>query len=342
MGNIKQKLLTAISFSLLIIIGITIFTVDQSTWQSVKDLRVSYLFLVMVVIMIDWLLNGLKLCILAAGVGVDLPFLTAVEIGLVEKFFTNITPSGVGGQPFKIVALKENQVSLAKASVIVIVELILQLLFFMLGFLFILIKLHKLFFSYFNLEVLILIIPLGVVGLGIVIYLLLYKPRYLAQFFFWLMNRSLIIKLVTSKKRHRWKRKFVKEVRVFNNTIWRYLKSSKGELFSGLSLTVLSWSAKFMVLYFVIRGLNLSVDFSSIYLLQLLIYIIAIFIPVPGASGIEVILAGLLDQFLPVALVGIVVASWRFFTYYLYIFFGGLVTFKVFKFKLDQIYRKEE
>jgi uncharacterized protein (TIRG00374 family) len=92
---------------------------------------------------------------------------------------------------------------------------------------------------------------------------------------------------------------------------------------------------RFTILYFIIKGFNLEIELGFIILVQLLIYTTVLFIPVPGGSGIEVLLAVILNRFFPLSLVGIIAALWRFFTYYSYIFIGSFVSFKIFKLQKD-------
>ncbi|AGB42171.1 hypothetical protein Halha_2297 [Halobacteroides halobius DSM 5150] len=330
MNKLKNKILFTLSFSLIILVILILFTVNQQTWQVLKNLNWIYIVISSGIMGFVWFANGFKLKVLAKGVDVKLPLLAAIEIGLVGSFFANITPSGVGGQPFKVVALAKSNVSSGRASAIVIVELILRLVFFIFSLPLVFFKLRSLFVSYINGKLLILGVTIFILGLLVVIYLLLYHPRNLVLICFWLLNRSLIKKIVDEQKIYAWKRELAREIRIFYQALWRYLKVSKWELVFSFILTVLSWSAQFIVIYFIIRSLNLQMNLGSLILIQLLIYTAAIFIPIPGGSGVEVILASLLQQSLPVSVLGIVVGGWRFFTYYSYLIVGGIISFKVF------------
>ena len=59
---------------------------------------------------------------------------------------------------------------------------------------------------------------------------------------------------------------------------------------------------------------------------------IIIYVPVPGGSGVaEFGLASLFMLFVPSSVLGIFVMSWRFFTYYVLLFLGGLVSLGSFR-----------
>ena len=290
------------------------------------------------ILVICWLFNGLKLKILSSGVGFKLSLLRSVELGLVDRFFSNITPSGIGGQPFKIYALTKSGLSSGKASAIVVTEFLLRILFFVFSLPLVLIKLINVKFivtSNFSTNLLYINTLFFIGLLIIVVYLLLYKPRYLVIAFYWIINRSIFLKLISKKKRYSWKREFTREVRIFYKTIWMYLENGLWNLISALLLTVVLWLFRFSILYFVILGFNLTANIVSLVLIQLIIYIVVIFIPIPGGSGIEVLLASFLQKMFPVSLIGLIVASWRFLTYYTYIIMGGIVTFKILHLKIN-------
>ncbi|GAB6139077.1 lysylphosphatidylglycerol synthase transmembrane domain-containing protein [Halanaerobaculum tunisiense] len=330
MKQLRNNILLAVSCSLVVILLLTLCTINEETWQSLQKLNKIYILVIIAIMLFVWFINGYKLQILAKGVDCKIPLLAAIEIGLVGSFFANITPSGIGGQPIKIVALTKLGISSGKASAVVIVELILRLLFFTFSLPLIFIKLHSLFVSYVNPSVLIGSVSFFMLGLLVMIYLLLYHPRYLVLACFWLLNRKIIAKLINRKKIFAWKRELAREIRIFYQTLWRYLQAGRWELTSGLLLTIVSWLAQFSVIYFIIKSLHLEIDLGYLLLVQLLIYIIIIFIPVPGGSGVEVILASLLSNTLSLSEIGIIVASWRFFTYYTTLFLGGVLAIKVF------------
>lgn len=330
MKQFQNKILLAVGSSLAVLIAITFFTVDQKTWVALQNVNLIYLLVVAGAMLLTWLLNGLKLKVLAAGVDFKLPLLAAVEIGLVGKFFSNVTPSGIGGQPLKIVALSKADISSGKASAIVVVELIFRLLFFAFSLPLVLINLTATVTQYVSPIILLSSISGFIIVLIFIIYFLLYHPRYLVAAWFWLLNTTLAAKLLNKDRRYSWKRGVAREVRIFYQTIWLYLKNSKLQLLAGFLLTALMWITQFTVLYFVISGFNVDTTIGYVFLLQLLVYTVVLFIPIPGGSGVEAILASLLGQTLDASLVGIIVALWRFFTYYTYIIFGGIVSFKVF------------
>ena len=210
--------------------------------------------------------------------------------------FSNVTPSGIGGQPLKIIALSKADISSGKASAVVVVELIFRLLFFALSSPLVLIKLKSSVTNYISPGLLISSISIFIIILMVIIYFLLYHPRYLVSACFWLLNSSVVHKLLSQKKRYSWKREVAREVRAFYQIIWGYLKNSKLDLLLGFALTALLWATQFTVLYFVISGFNLETDLGYLFLVQLLVYTIGIFIPIPGGSGVEVVLASLLHH----------------------------------------------
>jgi hypothetical protein len=335
MSKINGKIFSALAISLLIIIIITFLTVDASTWTAFKEINIFYLYLIIAVTFLAWLLNGIKLKVLSSGVGVKIKFFHAVELGLVDRFFSNITPSGIGGQPIKTAAMMKFDISSGKAGAVVVVELLLRLFFFAFSLPLVIYKISDIFFDYVRPIFLSIGTAIFISTLIILIYLMLYKVKLFLKLSFSLLNIKLSRKLIGEEKIYSWKRKLAEEIKIFNSTIWTYIKSGLFELFIAFLLTVLLWMLRFTILYFIIKGFNLEIELGFIILVQLLIYTTVLFIPVPGGSGIEVLLAVILNRFFPLSLVGIIAALWRFFTYYSYIFIGSFVSFKIFKLQED-------
>jgi uncharacterized protein (TIRG00374 family) len=80
----------------------------------------------------------------------------------------------------------------------------------------------------------------------------------------------------------------------------------------------------------IIWSLGIELNPLPLMAAQGLLFMISLLVVVPGGGGsVELLSAVLLPGFVPSAVVGIVVAMWRMFTYYLYVVGGALVFFYV-------------
>jgi uncharacterized protein (TIRG00374 family) len=82
----------------------------------------------------------------------------------------------------------------------------------------------------------------------------------------------------------------------------------------------------------ILMGLNHTSISPVVYAVQVLLMVIIVVPSTPGSSGVaEAGAATLFSIFVPTYLVGIVVISWRAFTYYMNLLLGGFVSFKILK-----------
>jgi len=76
----------------------------------------------------------------------------------------------------------------------------------------------------------------------------------------------------------------------------------------------------------ILLGLNKPAPYLQALIWQVVLQMIIAYVPVPGGSGVaELSLASLFVYFVPPSILGIFVMVWRFFTYYVLLFFGGFI-----------------
>jgi hypothetical protein len=86
------------------------------------------------------------------------------------------------------------------------------------------------------------------------------------------------------------------------------------------------------MLYVVLLGLNQHPEPMLVFASQVIVMVLLVIPATPGASGVAE-LAGTtaFSLFIPSSLIGIVVLAWRAFTFYMNLFVGGFVSFKILK-----------
>ena len=90
--------------------------------------------------------------------------------------------------------------------------------------------------------------------------------------------------------------------------------------------TMLSWTARFLVLNFVLMAFNPLIDHTIVFARQLSMWVILLVSPSPGGSGIaEIAFSGFLYDFIPFGLAGIIALVWRLISYYLYLIIGAVL-----------------
>lgn len=90
--------------------------------------------------------------------------------------------------------------------------------------------------------------------------------------------------------------------------------------------TFLAWTARFFIINCLIMAFMPGVDYLQLYVRQLLMWVVMLVSPTPGASGIaEWIFSDYLGMFVIAGLAPVLALIWRFLTFYYYLVAGSLV-----------------
>jgi uncharacterized protein (TIRG00374 family) len=92
--------------------------------------------------------------------------------------------------------------------------------------------------------------------------------------------------------------------------------------------TLFSWTARYMVVNCIIMAfmVNGLLENAIIYARQLVMWIIMLVTPTPGASGIaELLFKQLLSEFIPEQISPSIALLWRVISYYPYLFIGAII-----------------
>lgn len=90
--------------------------------------------------------------------------------------------------------------------------------------------------------------------------------------------------------------------------------------------TLLSWTARYWVVNFLILAFVAVDDHLLIYARQLVMWVIMLISPTPGSTGVaEVAFSGFLRDFIPIGLAGTLALLWRLVSYYPYLFIGAVI-----------------
>jgi len=96
--------------------------------------------------------------------------------------------------------------------------------------------------------------------------------------------------------------------------------------FKAIASTFTSWTARFLVVNFLILSITPVGDHFLVFARQLIMWVILLISPTPGGSGIaEFIFSDFLGDFIPVGLTAALALLWRVVSYYPYIFIGAIV-----------------
>ena len=243
---------------------------------------------------------------------------------LLGKYYDNITPAAVGGQPFQIYYMRHNSGLTNGASTSIpvfgmisnqIAFLIIAILFFIFGgvlrtnaALTVTAWVGLLFFAFW---------PAMVAGIT-------FFPSATTNFLKWLVK--LLAKLRIIKNRDKVLAKIESEMSEYVKSIKIILKSKR--LFSQTVLLSIVFNSLIMAIpFFVLTAFGGNVNFIECFVLTVAVTSAVYFIPTPGNSGAAEGTFFLVFSALSTGYIFWAMLLWRFFSYYIYIIIGPIIYF---------------
>jgi hypothetical protein len=324
----------AVSFliSLAVMAGVVAYTVDARTLESIRHIKPAYVVLAIGMHLCSYVIWGLRTKLLSKALGYSIKLAKAVEIVISSTFLASITPSSIGGEPLRIHLLNSNRMPVGSATAVVLGERVLDAIIILAAAPLALYLIRdaipdpRIDAVFMFGEIFILCV------FGILLYAI-WKPHYTRSALQWIIRKCACS---CGEKRKaffgRLSEKIDTEVEEFHNSICIIISKGKIGLFLGIICTFLFWIVEFSMLPVILMGLNHTSISPVVYAVQVLLMVIIVVPSTPGSSGVaEAGAATLFSIFVPTYLVGIVVISWRAFTYYMNLLLGGFVSFKILK-----------
>jgi uncharacterized protein (TIRG00374 family) len=252
---------------------------------------------------------------------------------MVWEFSSAISPGVVGGSGVAMFILKREGIKLGRATAIVFVTALLDNLFYLLCVpLFLYFLPHgEVFPNYFSKDILGFTLDIkalfwfGYIVIASITLVLLLSlsvfPTLVLRFL------SLLFQLSWLKK---WKADALQmgedlitaasDIRDFSVFLW----------FKAFALTILSWVSRYLVVNALFFAFFPSMDFmahSTLFALQLVVWVLLLISPTPGGSGVaELVFHTFFAPFLPSRLLGSLLGVlWRLISYYPYLIIGAVI-----------------
>jgi len=341
--SLRKGLLLFFSFTIGVGLFILFTSMDDRTYHLLLKANKKGLLLALAFTISAWCFDALRFCAIARAASEKINFKLGIALTWLNYFGCAVTPMQSGGGPFQIYALYKHNMPIGKGVAITLVRTMLTM--FLLG----------------------LVVPVAVV----VEPDLLHGHHVLTGFFFYVVIFVLfswvlvILSLLRPDIMKHWGhiltlllKKFgivkpksvLLTIRRINHEIDNYTMNFKLFFTSGrkyfieaVFLSVLHLFSLFSVLPVLIYSVGLDFNYLQTILTQGVFMFLLYFIPTPGASGVaEGGGAALFSLFLPWNIAGIMAIAWRFFTEYLAIFMGAIVTLRMIGWDMSQeIFRKD-
>lgn len=288
------------------------FTETSILWDKILHLDPLYLAFAFLLQVAFWLFWALRLRRIALYTNFKIPYLYSLKVTLSSMFVAAITPSSAGGEPVRIKMLSEKDIPVGMSTFIVLTERILDSIFFAISLPVFLIFTG--FLTEFGLQVAV-VFTIVLLSFLYTLYMILKDEKSVTRF-------SHAVARIFRKRGL--EERISNEIRNFRNGTLQLL-SRPGYLAYLFFLTAIMWSLGFMIPSFILISMNSNPEFLLSYTSQLIIVVVSLIPITPGSSGlVEATMAYLYSNFVPLGILGSLLAIWRFITYHLNIIVGAL------------------
>jgi uncharacterized protein (TIRG00374 family) len=320
----RKWLFISVGFSLLVLVVILFFTINENTLsyiQKVNPLFLLLAFLTHVLTMCFWAWRVQKM---TGSLGYRIGFFYSLNLVFANLLAAAVTPAQAGGEPVRIHELYKADVPLGDATAIVIMERVLDGVALAALAAFSMIVLTDQWKSLGTVsEVMVYVTWIFVAGCIFLFYLAVRRPDTVKR----VVNRCTLFLTRT------WENKRVeellaradKEIDNFQKATIRFVHTAKGGLFWGMLFTLLYWVSEIVTASLILVGLGQPPLILESFVIQLILAILMMMPLTPGSSGIaEVGATSMYALFIPASIVGIFVVIWRVVLYYFNIALGIL------------------
>ena len=254
--------------------------------------------------------------------GYGLPFFTVLRIVLIGFYYSNITPGASGGQPMQVNSMRRCGVPVGNGTTAVTIRLIFNQ--FMVSMLSLVLLILNRDFVYKQLAGAIWFVRIGwLINFSVVPLVLLaaFRRDLVRKLAFWCIR--LLCRIRILRNRENAEQRVSAVLDTYHTAVSGILRSPAQillqSLFSGLSVLGLTGSIVFVYHAFGMSG----TPWYRLLTLSFLLFVSASYTPLPGASGAQE--GGFLYYFREIftgGTIGLALLTWRFFTYYLFLFVG--------------------
>jgi len=316
-----------------LIAGVSVVVIINSAFKEkifLKDLlsRSSLEILVIgfIINVILFLIDGFKLNIILKSLNQDISYLSSLESCIIYSFFSAITPSGMGGQPFQLYFLTKKGVKSEVVTNIILFRTF-EYLSIILG-----IDIYSIIF----------ILPkLPQEAIGKTLIIAGFITSIISTFFTWFaMSKPEIFKLlivnlkkisILKNSIEKWETKayqWIDELKLSFDELWGNHKLVL--LFDFFLMFVLIILSSYLLFLPIVSLTEMHLSFLKFFSIHILLTTLTAYVPTPGASGgTEAILYASFKNFIgsPQNLL-LAITLFRLITYYSVIIIGGIVVLK--------------
>ncbi|MCS7202751.1 MAG: flippase-like domain-containing protein [Dictyoglomus sp.] len=323
--SLKNGLKYSIILSILVIIGVLVFTTEEKTLNALLKLDILTIFYAILLNILSWIFSALRYMSLINSVEKKINFIEALQIHLSYYFAAGITPTSAGGEPLEIYLLSKKNIKVGQVTALSLLRYTLNVLIFAIAT-----PIVLYFYSFlFPNRIVKDLIRYSSFFLGFVVGIFLislYKPKPVKKILAKFLLRICHFPFLRNIHPYKLIRAVYKTVDDFHKTLWTFMKDKKLNLLKFSILNILSWFTYFLIAPIILKGFGLRIYFLNLILIQIPIFFLLFYVPTPGGSGASELLFSLaFAPYVPKYILGIFIIIWRLLTHYFTLIIGGFV-----------------
>lgn len=246
----------------------------------------------------------------------------AIRQDFIAQFFNGITPFATGGEPMAVYMLKEQGISLPKATNYMVQSFIFYQIALVISGL-IAVTYNFIFHIFPKVKFLEELVLLGfTINIIVVIVLLLSYSKTITK-----KLCKIVIKVSRYLKIKINEEELENKFDEYHHSLAE-IKKRKHLMIQGVILNVISLSLLYLIPFLIMRGMP-DIDYMRVidaYVSSAYVYLIGAFVPIPGATGgIEYGFTQFYGNFINASTTSALLLIWRFITYYLGIVIGAIL-----------------
>jgi uncharacterized protein (TIRG00374 family) len=302
-------------------LALTWYGTDRGVLASLDELPRRYLMIAVVLALVPWVTNALRIWLWDRLISRKLTFREALRITVGAEMASSVFPTSSGGEVFRWGMLVQRGITPGQAASIVSLGYLEDLVFFATA-----LPTAVVLSRAWEIPVLqrtaaeLRSNALAVVLAALIVLLslrMLLDLALLGRFGVRVRRRGL-------RTVGRTRTRLRKTGRDFRDAFRLVRARGKLRFCAALAVTAVQWTCRYSVVTAIAYFLGVPVDPVLFFLLQWVIFTVMMFVPTPGASGgAEAAFLLVYSALLPARVLGVATAGWRFLTFYLQLAVGS-------------------
>jgi len=301
-----------IVLSVVVMVGILIWTTDQTTWFLLKEFQWIFVPVLLGLGIVRWFLDGMAFVTMAKhGSRSSIRLGRAVVIRLEGSLVASVVPVLVGTFSMHAYLLHKEKMGLSESMAMTVLRAILPVFLFLFNIpILLLMRKDAAGGKFFTRFIEIISLPLVVIVVFF-IFTLFFPDKIKA------MASSLVrwwgrVKFIHIEKVVALEERLFHEIDQFSKIFWTYLKKRKLMLLKAAGWILSAFLADYFIALAILWGFGFQPSLVRGLMVQFLIQPIIFFAPTPGGAGIwEFTYLGFYSLFMPQHLIGVAVLVWR-------------------------------